>query len=96
MAEDLFSGLPDGALTPRQRRTLYAQVPVKKGHYLRPGSGPEGQTCGTCRHYVSVSYHCKTYPKCRRTEAIWTHGSGSDIRKKDPACAGWETDAKPS
>lgn len=87
---DLFSSLPEGALTPAQRRTLYGKVPVKKGHWMRPGTGPAGETCGTCQHYISVSGGAGTYPKCLRTRAAWTHGPGSDIRKKDPACGGWQ------
>jgi hypothetical protein len=88
---DLFSGLPEGALTPAQRRTLYARVPVKRGHYARPGSGPAGETCGTCQHYRTVcSGSGKTFRKCKRAEGAWTQGPGSDIRKKDPACCGWE------
>ena len=88
---DLFSTLPEGALTPAQRRTLYARVPVKKGHYARPGSGPAGETCGTCQHYCVISSGSgKTFRKCERTKGTWTHGPGSDVRKKDPACLGWE------
>lgn len=91
---DLFSTLPEGALTPAQRKALYARVPTKKGHYARPGSGPDGETCGTCRHYCTIETGSrKTFRKCQRTERSWTHGPGSDIRKKDPACLGWESRA---
>ncbi|HEY0838287.1 MAG TPA: hypothetical protein VGE72_30555 [Azospirillum sp.] len=88
--KDLFDLLPEGVLTPEERRRLYATVPRRRGHFGRPGSGPEGETCGTCAHYTSVRHHDKTYPKCGRAQAAWTHGPGSDIRRKDPACHGWE------
>lgn len=90
MTNDLFSNLPTGALTPKQRKALYATVPRRKGHFATPGMGPAGETCGSCAYYRSVEYHNKTYPKCGRTKAVWTYGAGSDIRKKDAACSGWE------
>jgi len=61
----------------------------KRGHAARPGTGPEGQTCGSCRHYTRRCGGAKDYLKCALTEATWTGGPGSDIRKKDPACQLW-------
>jgi len=66
-----------------------AKARVKRqGHAGNPGRGPAGETCGTCQHYCTVSY-AKTYRKCELARANWTHGPGSDIRKKDPACEFW-------
>jgi hypothetical protein len=65
----------------------------KRGHFARPGTGPSGETCGTCRHYVSKPYHMRTWRKCGRMEKAWTRGPGSDIRQRDPACSGWEAKA---
>lgn len=64
--------------------------PLPKGGYpARPGSGPEGETCKTCRHYCVVPYHGKAYRKCALVE--WTHGPGTDIKSSSPACLHWES-----
>ena len=61
-----------------------------KAHPYRPGTGPAGQTCGTCSKCSRISYHNKTYRKCHVLMKHWTHGPGTDIRKKDLACKSWE------
>jgi hypothetical protein len=61
-----------------------------KGYAWTPGTGPEGETCKTCLHYVVKQYHVKTYRKCGLMESVWTHGPGSDILAKSPACKKWE------
>lgn len=61
-----------------------------KGYADKPGSGPEGETCGSCQHAERVEYHRKTYRKCGMARNKWTHGTGSDIRLKSPACSLWE------
>lgn len=53
------------------------------------GSGPEGERCGTCRHLVRHLYHTRRYLKCGRMRHAWTHGAGSDIKAKWPACRAW-------
>ncbi len=60
---------------------------VKHGHYAAPGTGPKGESCGTCA-YLARNELGKTYFKCGRT--AWTHGSATDIAKRDDACLGWE------
>lgn len=59
------------------------------GYYSLPGSGPEGETCRTCNHYVRI-HHARVYRKCLKNEAKWTKGKGSDILASAPACSGWE------
>jgi hypothetical protein len=61
----------------------------KRGHAWKPGTGPEGETCGTCRHCVR-KHLAKTYIKCGKNEAAWTGGTATDIRVKDAACKFWE------
>ena len=79
---ELFS-IPQSAID-------YAKAhPPKKGHAAKPGSGPAGETCGSCDHYAIRHYNGKTYRKCGACEKNWTFGPGTDIRKKDPACAFW-------
>lgn len=65
------------------------RFPRKRGHAARPGGGPAGETCGSCGHRVSVVGGKKTFSKCALNKRNWTHGSGSDITRKDPACALW-------
>ena len=59
------------------------------GHYAAPGSGPAGQTCGTCRHAKRIDLSSKSIYKCELARQCWTGGRGSDIRLKDAACGGW-------
>lgn len=63
---------------------------LPKGHAANPGSGPKGETCGTCQHRTHVRGGAKEYQKCELCRKSWTHGPGSDIRAKDPACAYWK------
>lgn len=58
-------------------------------HPYPPGTGPEGQSCGTCAKLREVRYS-KKYFKCSVQYKHWTDGPGTDIRKKDPACLSWE------
>lgn len=71
---DLFLGW-----TPPRR------IPVR-GHAAQPGSGPEGETCGSCNHLVRKR-RARTYFKCGLIR--WTSGPATDIRKRDPACEFW-------
>ena len=67
----------------RARKTgLYADV---------PGTGPAGETCGSCLHKRRMSNGGKrAWHKCRLTRERWTGGSASDIRVRTPACRKWE------
>lgn len=62
----------------------------KGGYASRPGSGPKGERCGTCRHDVRLEGPNRNYHKCALCKPNWTHGAGSDIKMKTPACAKWE------
>lgn len=64
--------------------------PPRKGHAADPGTGPKGETCGSCEHYARSSFNVKTFRKCILMKPHWTHGPGSDIRAKDPACKEWK------
>lgn len=61
-----------------------------KAHAAKPGTGPEGERCGTCRHAVVSGYHSKNYWKCGLMRTCWTGGGATDIRLKDAACKLWE------
>ncbi len=63
----------------------------RQGHAADPGSGPEGETCRTCRHLTRIR-HSRMYLKCELMRKHWTGGKGSDVRSGDPACREWERD----
>lgn len=59
-----------------------------KGYAARPGSGPEGETCKTCKHRTGHG-RGKTYHKCGLVK--WSFGAGTDVRLCSPACELWES-----
>lgn len=66
-------------------------LPKPRGHAAVPGTGPEGERCGTCRHLARIRYS-RTYLKCDLVRTHWTGGPATDIRAKDPACKRWEAE----
>lgn len=62
---------------------------VPAGHADVPGHGPPGETCGTCAQLAWSRRYSRTYYKCWLLKASWTHGYGTDVRLKDPACRLW-------
>ena len=90
MSVDLF-GL-DRCLTPAERRKTKRPGPVPRGHAWAPGTGPAGETCGSCK-FLYHKRMGKTYLKCALVEAQWTGGGATDVRARDAACREWE--AKP-
>lgn len=60
-----------------------------RGYAAKPGTGPEGETCGSCR-YKYAKELAKTYLKCLLNYAAWTGGGKTDIRASAPACAKWK------
>lgn len=73
------------SLEPPKKKTTQA-----KGYAGKPGRGPLGETCRSCLHYRRVGGGRRAYPKCALCWANWTHGPGSDIRAKSPACQFWK------
>ena len=59
---------------------------IKGGYGGSPGAGPDGETCGTCKHFRRVRGR---YFKCGMTPEE-THGEATDIRMRSPACELWE------
>lgn len=85
---DLF-GAPVQADPAKKRKD------TKPGGYARtPGSGPAGQTCGSCRFCIGTGAGRHTYYKCEIIKFRWTRGPGTDILKKSPACSMWMASPK--
>ena len=61
-----------------------------RGYFRPPGTGPVGESCGTCKHKTYVSGVAGRYIKCALAQFKWTGGRGSDILAGSPACEGWE------
>ncbi len=74
---------------------LRKQKSKQHGHAAVPGTGPDGETCVSCRH-LHRNKAVKTYLKCALMRAYWTGGYGTDVRAKDPACRRWEAKATAS
>ena len=91
MVKDMFGhevdldALMNAPMTGKRKR----KPTPKRGHYFKPGTGPAGETCGSCKHLYRNRL-AKTYLKCALNRANWTGGEGSDVRAKDAACKFWE------
>ena len=83
------------ALTALSERVQNAP-PAVRGHAGLPGSGPIGQTCGTCASIVRKAAAGKPFFKCHLTASKWTGGSATDLRAKDQACNQWKKDFRAS
>lgn len=59
---------------------------VRGGFAAKPGTGPKGETCGSCVHIVR---RFAPYLKCALMQSHWTNGPGTDIKARSPACAKW-------
>ena len=70
-------------------RTHKAPKPLK-GYAAEPGTGPKGETCGTCRHHVK-KHMAGIYPKCALMSRFWTGGGATDIKVRSAACRHWQT-----
>ena len=55
------------------------------------GRGPDGETCGACRHLIfTTPTGNRTYRKCDRYSI--SRSDASDFRKKWAACRLWEAE----
>lgn len=87
METDLFGKEVDYKHPDNGKRGRNAQA---KGYAGKPGSGPAGETCKTCEHYCRVNHNAKHHLKCAVIEWRWTHGAGTDIKARSPACNYWQ------
>jgi len=90
---DLFGEVPAGntAVLPGRSRGPKGgkRYTAPRGYAALPGSGPAGETCGTCMHIGRY----RRYRKCKLMRAVWTNGPGTDILARTPACSRWQPDS---
>ena len=84
-----FTTLGGAVVTVPKRGKHYVQ---QRGYVAPPGTGPAGETCGSCQHIKRVAGGARVFRKCGLNQARWTGGPGSDILAGAPACRKW---AKP-
>jgi hypothetical protein len=60
-----------------------------RGYADRPGTGPAGEACGTCRHAHRFK-QSKSWIKCELNRGKWSGGRATDILAGSPACSKWE------
>lgn len=75
----------------RGPHVIGARVPTpRRGHAGPPGSGPAGETCGSCGSlHRREMYSGRGFYKCELRRADWTGGRGSDVSVRDAACLRW-------
>lgn len=72
------------------RLRLLPRSGVKIGYAARPGSGPAGETCASCRHLARRHVEsARVFRKCALMRDHWTDGIGSDVELSAPACRRW-------
>jgi hypothetical protein len=91
---DLFGEVPvDATPAVRGRGPQGGKHYTKPAGYIRPpGTGPKTQTCGSCTHIVRCGNYggSKQWLKCGLMQPKWTHGRGSDVLARSPACSLWK------
>jgi hypothetical protein len=86
MMKDMFGN----TVTVEEARAMSKRKsPKPNGYAAQPGTGPAGETCGTCKH-IYRNRLAKTYLKCNLMSAHWTGGGATDIKARAPACRRWE------
>lgn len=86
MSTDLFGEAPQ-QIAPLQIKRQREREP--RGYAAAPGSGPAGETCKSCRHFV-IKRMARDYRKCGLRRGQWTGGAGTDVKARAPACSKWE------
>lgn len=56
-----------------------------------PGTGPDGETCKTCKHICRIRL-AKNYYKCFLIKHLWKGSKRTDVLTRSPACNKWEPD----
>jgi hypothetical protein len=78
-----FQTMGGDTVTVKKRGKHYVQP---RGYYQPPGTGPAGETCGTCKHI----WRDERWAKCGLSRGRWTNSRGTDVLVRAPACRRWE------
>jgi hypothetical protein len=70
-----------------RRRRVWAKP---NGYMSIPGTGPQGETCKSCRHSLRMGSARRAYYKCALLRHAWTCSTRTDILAGSPACNKWE------
>ena len=62
------------------------QAPQLRGYADFPGSGPAGETCGSCAHHVTFHKRGQDHHRCFWMERLWGRNDAADI---DPDARSW-------
>lgn len=81
-----FQTMGGATVTVKPRGKHYIEP---RGGADRPGTGPAGETCGSCKHILRA----RRFAKCDLTRACHTHSRRSDILVGWAACSKWEKSA---
>lgn len=87
MTRPLQSTLFGGVELARAMKT--STVPAQ-GYAAAPGTGPSGQTCGTCEHCWLQEGQQRSWYKCRLMRHCWSNSRTTDILVSSPACSRFE------
>lgn len=79
----------------RLRKGRRRAPPIQRhGWADKPGTGPIGETCGSCTYCGEYRFR-QIYFKCTaRPGEHWKGGRETDIRPMDPACSKWSARIK--
>lgn len=72
--------------TPRRPRDAVRRL----GYASRPGTGPKGQRCSTCKSCIVMMRDEVRVRRCEIVAAKWTDGVEFDIKHNAPACRDWQ------
>jgi hypothetical protein len=86
MTRDLFGDPCLPATAPGRGPQGGKHYTVPRGYAAMPGSGPAGETCSTCKFISRFA----RFRKCELYRPRWTHGPGTDILARAPACSRWQ------
>jgi hypothetical protein len=78
-----FTTMGGETVTVKPRGKHYVEP---RGYFFHPGTGPDGETCGSCRHCSDF----RRWKKCGLNRSRWTGGRGSDVLAGAKACKYWE------
>jgi len=62
----------------------------RAGYAAKPGTGPKGQRCNTCRWAMKVLHRGIRSHKCELQAAQWSGAPCTDIKPGAPACSEWQ------